>query len=913
MPWRCVVFCGADQRAPYNRRGKRGVLTPGTRLGPYEIQTVIGVGGMGAVYKARDTRLDRVVAIKLLTAPAEQMTAMRDRIASEARAVSQLNHPHICTLYDIGESAPEPGGAAVSYLVMEFVEGETLAARLEKGPLPVDRALPLAAQIADALDRAHRSGIIHGDLKPGNVMLTKSGIKLLDFGLARQRRPLPPADWADTATRAVEVAPAEAVMGTLQYLAPEQLEGRPSDERADIFACGAVIYEMVTGRRAFDGETRAAVVAAILNKTPTPASRVVPGVPPAVDRLIEACLAKEPDERWQHAGDLTRALHWVTAGGAEEPVTQQATPRTTSRLWQAATAALALAVVLLGGFLWRSLTPARAPLIRSSILLPDGLRFPSGGTIGGGSRLALSPDGRTLVVVGADASGNQMLWMRALDAATAVAIPGTDGASSPFWSPDSRSVAFIANGQLKTVDITGGSPVVVATPALNAVGAWGGDNEILFTPTGTAPLSLVSASGGTPRAVTALDVQAGDQVHRNPAFLPDGRHFLFVRVGANGNGANRRAVWVGSIDDEEPSLLIDNATGVHYSNGYVLFLRESSVLAQAFDPSSRTLRGEPRSLAEQVDVGGPLAASFAVSDTGILAYTPASQAGSQLVWFDREGRQLGTVGDAADYGDVELSPDGRMAAVTVLDTATNTRDLWLVDVARGVRTRFTFDRGEDLAPIWSRDGSRVLFTSNRSGRFDLYERAASGVSPESLVFADPADKYPTSWLSDAQTLLYWTFNPDGTALRLLTLAGGPHATTFIGSPVSPGRFSPDSRHVLYYSNESGRAEVYIVPYPVPTRKWQVSSAGGSFARWRADGNEVYYIGRDNKLTAVPVNLATDRIELGQAAPLFEARPVGPRYFYDVAPGGERFLVNVVRGGSATASVTLVQNWGQAQP
>ncbi len=878
-------------------------------LGPYRVVEKIGEGGMGSVYKARDSRLDRTVALKLLNGSDTAAPAVRERLRNEARTLSQLNHPHICTLYDLADVVPDGETLPLSYLVMEYVDGETLASRLERGPLSLDRVLLYGAQIADALDKAHRAGVVHGDLKPGNVMLGRSGVKLLDFGLARRRGTALPADWADAATRTLSAVTPDSVAGTLQYLAPEQLDGHPSDERADIFACGAVLYEMLSGRRAFDADTPAGVIGAIMRSDPVPLPRLVPGVPPAVDHLVSVCLAKDPEARWQHAGDLARELRWLATMPEAAAAVESSVKGGAIWKWSALTAVLLLAVAALTAAYVRRGQPEEPPASRTSILLPEGLRFPTVGTVGGGGRLAVSPDGRTLAVVAVDAAGTQMLWLRALAGQSVAPLAGTEGASSPFWSPDSKSIAFVAQGQLKRIDAVGGDAVVVASPALAATGAWNARGEILFTPTATSPLALVQDTGGTPRTVSTLDPAAGDVLHRNPAFLPDGRHFLFVAVGGrNGTEPGRRTLAVGATDEQGPPVpVLDGVAGARFSAGSLLFLRGATLMAQAFDPARFTLTGEARVVTEQIDVGGTAAASFTVSDTGLLAWQPSSTAGSQLVWFDRQGRQLGPVGDAADYADVELSPDARLAAVSVLDPSTNTRDLWIVDMIRGVRTRFTNDKADDVAPIWSPDGSRILFTSNRRGHFDLYEKGASGIGPETLIYADAEEKYPTSWSSNGN-VLYWTFNADGTTVQLLPLDGDRMPRTFLPSPVSPGRFAPDGRFVLYYSAVSGRSEVYLVPFPTATRRWQISSTGGNFARWRADGREIFYVGRDNKLMAVTVDTTTERAEIGQPVALFDARPVGARYSFDVAPGGERFLVNTVRGASAVTAITVVQSW-----
>jgi serine/threonine protein kinase len=895
------------------------VLISGTRLGPYEIQSLIGSGGMGEVYKARDTRLDRTVAIKILSPELAEDPHFRERFEREARAISQLNHPNICTLYDVGhigrvDGADRPSGAEGGYLVMEFVEGETLAERLTQGPLPLDQALAYAVQLSDALDKAHRKGIVHRDLKPGNVMVTKAGVKVLDFGLAEQPAQSLAPGWADAATRTTPVGAPGTVFGTLQYLAPEQLEGKDSDARTDIFACGAVIFEMVTGRKAFEGDSRASVIAAIMRHDPPSIGAVQPSAPPALEHVVSTCLAKDPDERWQNAADLTRELRWIaTLGSKSLAAPVAARPATDVRVWMTISALLGLTTLGLVAYQFLRPPSPELSVLRTSILLPEGERFPPASPIGGIGRFALSPDGRRMAFVATDPNGNQMLWMRPLDSLSAAPLPGTEGASSPFWSPDSRRIAFVAQGQLKTVDPTDGSVVVVAAPAFNATGAWNRDNVILFTPTAASPLHSVPVSGGTSRPVTTLDKSAGDLLHRNPCFLPDGRHFLYVVVGARkGGSTGARAVYVGSLDGSGPGrLLIDNASTARYSQGHVIFGRDATLMAQPLDVARLALTGEPRPIAEQVELNGPASAAFSVSDVSALAYQPAASQGSQLVWFDRDGRQVGTVGDAAQYGDLELSPDGRQAAVSVLDPAINARDLWVFDVARGVRTRFTFDRADEQSPIWSTDGVRIFFSSNRRGHFDLYQKMASGVATEELVYTDSAEKYPTSMSPDGRSMLFWGFDPDGASLSVLPLTGEPKPALFLGSPVGPGRLSPNGRFVAYSSSESGRSEIYVVPFPVPSRKWQISSAGGSLPRWRHDGKEIFYIARDNKLMAVTVDSDRSAIEVGPERPLLEARPVGPRSFYDVSPDGRRFLVNSLRSESLSSSITIVQNWNAA--
>jgi eukaryotic-like serine/threonine-protein kinase len=871
---------------------------------------------MGEVYKARDLRLGRAVAIKVLPPEVAADPIARERFDREARAISHINHPHICTLYDIGEepAVATASGLPVSYFVMELLDGETLAQRLTRGALPIDQALAFGVQIADALDKAHRGGVVHGDLKPENIMVTKSGVKLLDFGLAQQR-PVPGATGAaDVTASTAAVGTPGIVIGTLQYLAPEQLEGAAADARTDIFAVGAVLYEMVTGHKAFDGHTPATVIAAIMQHQPPPVAVGTAALSAALNHVISLCVAKDPDERWQHAGDVRRQLRWVTEVAASAEAQPVAPKNRRPWLWAAAAALLLIVAAALAIWAYQQRRAEPALVTRTSILLPEGLRFPGVGAIGGVSRFALSPDGRRLAFAATDSAGNLMLWVRPLDALKATPLDGTNGASSPFWSPDSQRIAFVAQGQLKVIGLDGGAPVVLATTAASTTGAWSRDDVILFTPTLTSPLNQVPAAGGTPRPVTTVDKKAGDLLHRNPSFLPDGRHFLYVAAGSRGGGTiGPRAVFVGSLDQSDPGrLVMESGTIATYAQGHLVFVRENMLLAQPFDAERLMLTGEPRPIAEQVELIGPGSAAFTISNTGVLAYEPAGE-GSQLVWFDRGGRQLSPVGGVGAYGDLEMSPDGRRAAVSVLDVATNTRDIWVFDIERGVRTRMTLDPNDDVAPVWSADGASIVFASNRKGHFDLYRKAASGVGVDEVLLADATEKIPASWSRDGHAILYSAFDALTSTARLLFFDPETKSTptTFLASPASLGKLSPDGRWVAYYSGESGRSEVYVVTFPVASRRWQVSTAGGILPRWRHDGRELFYVSRDNRLVAVSVEPGEQDLNIDAPRDLFEARPVGPRSFYDVAGDGARFLVNAVRGESASPSIIVVQNWAAA--
>jgi Tol biopolymer transport system component len=876
------------------------LLTPGTRLGPYEVQDLVGTGGMGEVYRARDSRLDRIVAVKVLKPELAEAPGFRQRFEREARAISQLTHPHICTLHDVGQA----DGA--SYLVMEYVEGERLDVRLERGPLPIDQALAIGVQVAQALDKAHRNGIVHGDLKPGNVMLTRTGVKLLDFGLAR-RLPSPEHLPSDSETQVVPV-PETPMLGTLPYLAPEQLEGRPPDARSDLFAFGALLYEVLTGRRAFAADSHAGIVSAIMRAEPPPLRIARPEVTPALERLVNACLAKDPDERWQSAGDLARELRWVASADAE-PASAGPGGRVRSRLWAGAAAALALSTIALAAIvaLGDGATPERA--IRTSVLLPEEARFPGAGQLGGGGRFALSPDGRRIAFVATDANGSQLLWVRPLDSMVATPLPGSDGAGSPFWAPDSERIAFVADGQLKVLRTSGGegdSAPRVLGPASNATGSWSEADLILYSPSPGSPLFVVPASGGMPRAVTELDPETSDVLHRNGVFLPGGRRFLYVAVSSRtGETTQARAIYAGSVDDPGPGEpILESGSTVAYGEGHLLFMQGNRLLAQPFDPDSLELTGAAVPVTERIELTGPSTGAFAVVGD-LLAYQPVSGPVSQLVWLDRDGQQVGVLGEPDDYGDIDLSPSGDRAVVSVLDLAANTRDLWVFDVVRGVRTRLTLDPGDDISPAWSSDGSQIAFASNRSGNYSIYVTPASGVGGAVELLANDGQNYPTSW--SANRLLFWTFSFGSNVLFQLEPTSR-EVTPFPAPFVNTGRFSPDGGWIAYSSSEAGRPEVSVVSFPNFDRRWQLSVAGGNAPQWRNDGRELYFSGRDNAIMAVTLAGADGAGEPGVPVPLFVARPVGRGSFFDVAPDGERFLVNTYRGGSLSSSITILQHW-----
>jgi len=891
-------------------------LVAGTKLGPYEILSAIGAGGMGEVYRARDTRLERIVAIKVLPAHLADRAELRERFDREAKTIASLNHPHICTLFDTGHQDD------IDFLVMEYLEGETLSQRLAKGSLPIQQVLQYAIEISDALDKAHRKGVTHRDLKPGNIMLTKSGTKLLDFGLAKLKQDAAPASaqLTELPTAKDPLTAQGTLLGTLQYMAPEQVEGKEVDARTDIFAFGAVVYEMTTGKRAFQGKTQASLIAKILEIDPPPISSLQPMTPPALDRVVKKCLAKEPESRWQAAGDVCDELRWIAEGGSQTgmpaPVAaSRKSPLGDARLAWILAAVFFLAVLALGYSVYSRPAPQQARAVRFTLFPPEKWSLAGTGavTTGATAPVNISPDGQQVAFVAVSEEGKTLLWVRSLDALTPQSFAGTEGASAPFWSPDSRSLGFFAAGKLKKIDLSGGPPITLCDAPDNRGGTWNRDGLIVFAPTNTSALQKVAASGGVPAAATVLG--QGELGHIRPSFLPDGRHFLYStiapRLGLGG------PIYLGSLDSAERKMLFNaNSANAHYTQGYILFLRETTLVAQPFDARRLELTGDAFPIAERIRTSASTQpyAYFSASDNGALAYqTGAETANSQLLWFDRTGKQIGALGDPAAYSALELSPDGKRASVSIPDEAGKGQDIWLYDLARGLRTRFTFGPAGVSESVWSPDGSRIVYNSRRKGSFDLYQKASSGAGSEEILLENNVDKYPISWSPDGRFLVYGSLGSSRTGdLFVLPLTGDrkpfPLLQTQFGG-TNDGRFSPDGRWVAYRSSESGRSEIYVASFPGPGGKWQISNAGGTYPRWRHDGSEIYYLTADNRLMVASVNGKGAGFEVGAVKPLFTTRiaTVGS-YQYDVSADGQRFLINTSPEQATSAPITIVLNW-----
>jgi serine/threonine protein kinase len=875
-------------------------LSSGEQLGNYKILSMIGKGGMGEVYLGTDTRLGRSVAVKVSS------REFNDRFEREARAISALNHPNICTLYDIGPN----------YLVMEFVEGELLSKIIERGPLPLDKALSYAMQIVDALAAAHAKGVVHRDLKPGNIIITKNGAKVLDFGLAKlSSERLPSESAANIETLTNPITRAGAVLGTLYYMAPEQVEGREADERADIFSFGVVLYEMVTGQRPFTGDTQAAVLATVLKDQPPSMSQRQPATPRALERLVRKCLEKKPEDRWHSARDLKPALELIdldapppSSASTSIPIPVP-TPSKRKWLWPALAGALLVILGAGAAALWlKPSAPARAT--RFEVTLPEGVEF--------SQYVSVSPDGHKLVF---NATGEKSgLWIRDLDTLQWRQLPGTEGSSSPFWSPDSRFLGFSVGNELKKIEVAGGPPQTLCTsPTTVGTGAWSKDNVILFGGKPNGPLQRVSAAGGIPTDVTVIDSKRGETYHLIPTFLPDGKHFVYTITGS----PEVSGVYVGSLDakpgEQSKERILTTTLGAPYVGGNIFFLREGTLMAQPFDAGKLQLRGEPVPIAEHV--GAQLSAGyFAVSPTGVLAYRTGATvtAGLQHTWFDRQGKPTGTFGEPNGDSGVRLSPDGTRAAER--DAGERTRgDIWLLDFARGVRTRLTFRQNLGSSPVWSPDGSRIAFSAGDS--IDtIYEKSASGAGEEKELLKKPGEiKEPTSWSPDGRFLLYTTENvpKTGVDLWVLPLEGDRKAVPLLRTDFNEGLgdFSPDGRWVAYVSNESGRNEIYVRPFvasgasgpSLGEGKWQVSKDGGTNPKWRADGKEIIFNFRA-AIMSVDVNGSGAGFQMGTPKQLFAALANNG---WDVTGDSKRFMMIVPPNQGVQAAptpITVVLNW-----
>ena len=877
-------------------------LASGSRLGPYEILSPLGAGGMGEVYRAKDTRLDRTVAVKVLPQHLSSSPEVRQRFEREAKAISQLSHPHICALYDVGREGE------TDFLVMEYLEGETLAARLVKGPVATEQLLKWGVEIADALDKAHRQGIVHRDLKPGNVMLTKSGVKLLDFGLAKVMVPATPQSGATslpTMAGGQNLTEKGTILGTFQYMAPEQLEGREADARSDIFAFGAVLYEMATGRRAFEGKSQASLIASILTSDPAPISVVQPLTPPALERVVRTCLTKDPEDRWQSAHDIGSQLTWIAQAGSAAGI---AAPVVASRRRQDRVAwgvVGLVAGILVGAVAVRAVSRARpsdARLVtRAAIPVPAQETFVLDRYV----TLAISPDGRRIVYV-ARRDGKRQLVQRSLDAAEGTAIAGTEGAYSPFFSPDGQWVGFGAEGKVKKVSLAGGAPITVCALHSDELlgGSWGPDDTLVFPDKWGGPLVRVASSGGVPTAVTKPDGRGDDHGHIFPEILPGGKAVLFSVF--TGGSLDDYRIDVQSLATGERKTLVKGGTfGRYAASGHVLYVRGATLFAVPFDPVRLLVRGPAFPVAQGVYENTNGGAGYAVSGNGTLLYSAGGVQlpGRSLLWVDRQGHASPASALKRPFENARLSPDGGRIAVQV---EAETYDIWVLDLARDSLTRLSFGK-DDGSPVWSPDGKRIAFSSTQSGSDNLYVRPSDGSGAEERLtsYQKQESTSPISVSPDGRQLVFQLTQADVQEIWVCPFEKGSVPHPLLQGPFrhEGGWFSPDGRWLAYVSNESGRREVYVMAFPGPGGKWQISTDGGVSARWSPDGREIFYA-KDKKVFRVALT-TSPAFSASRPEQLFE----GDYTDWDVARDGKRFLmVKEDAPESAPKSLHLVLNW-----
>jgi eukaryotic-like serine/threonine-protein kinase len=885
-------------------------ILSGRRLGPYEVLSTIGAGGMGEVYRARDTRLDRIVAIKVVPAHLADRVELRERFEREAKTIASLNHPHICTLYDTGHQDD------IDFLVMEYLEGETLAQRLVKGALPIQQVLQFAIEIADALDKAHRKGVTHRDLKPGNIMLTKTGTKLLDFGLAKLKQEVTPPNvpLSELPTANDPLTAEGVIVGTLQYMSPEQIEGKEVDARTDIFAFGAVVYEMATRKRAFEGKTQASLIAAILEREPPPMSSLQPMSPPVLDRVVKRCLAKDQDDRWQTARDLEVELKWIAEGGSQVGLAPTAAMKGIPSLGRRALI-LSLGALLFGAAIaslamW-ILKPVSAPapqsVTRMVITLPPGQQLAG---LDNGPAVAISPDGTRLAYV-ARQSGVQQLYLREMDNLEAKPIPGTDGAVNPFFSPDGLWLGFFVGQKLKKISVSGGAALTLGDATFPHGASWGSHGVIVFAPSIGSSLNQVSDGGGTPQLLTRL--KKGETNQRWPEFLPDGKAVLFTGAATNASWTNSELV-AQSVGTGERRDLIQGATYPRYAaSGNLVYAQGGGLMAVPFDPQRLAITGAAVPFVESV-LQSPSsgAAQYSFSATGSLVYIPGGIQADQrrLVWVARNGAEQPVAAPAHAYVYPRLSPDGQRVGVGITEEETQ---IWLYDFSRETMTRSTYEGHVNLNAVWTPDGKWIAIQSNREGPLNIFWQRADGSGGLEHLITSENNNFPMSWSPDGQFLAFAEINPttgyDIWVLRMSDRKPEPFLRTPFNE--SAPRFSPDGRWLAYISDESGRFEIYVQPFPGPGGKWQISTEGGREPVWNRNGRELFYRSGDKMMA---VDIATQSgFSAGTPRMLFEGRynpAAGTTPNYDVSLDGQRFLMIKPNeaGEAAPTQINVVLNW-----
>ena len=881
-------------------------LVSGTKLGPYEIGAPLGAGGMGEVYRARDTRLGRDVAVKILPAEFSADPVRKQRFEREAKTVSSLNHPHICVLHDVGSQD------GISYLVMECVEGETLAKRLEKGPLPLEQVLKYGAQIADALDKAHRGGVVHRDLKPGNIMLTASGAKLLDFGLAKPV--VAPTNGAALTATLTEITPATregTVVGTFQYMSPEQVEGKEVDGRSDIFSLGAVLYEMVTGKRAFEGKSHLSVASAILEKEPTPICAVKPTTPLALDHVIRKCLAKVPEDRWQSSADIKHEISWISQTSTEASLVSlpQRSRPIRSRLLAFALGAAVLAAVAVAVIFFTSRRAVSAPIVRATIMLPPDISLLTVGDQSGAP--AISPDGSNLLFV-AVAGEKQMLFVRSMVSGTVKPLPGTEEGKFPFWSPDGKSIGFFADQQLKRLDLAGGPPLNLAPAPDGRGGTWSGD-AILFVPFIYEAVYRVPASGGKPVAVTTVH-RPQHTTHRWPHFLPDGEHFLYLAANHLSDRDENTAIYAGSIDGGNPKFIVHTNGSAFYSLGNLLWFRDGSLMAQEFDAKHMELLGDPRPIGPVLREGGNWGVIASASDNGVLLFQSPGEVKYPVSWLDIRGKTIGPAPISAQLADLRLSPDMTRAATVEFGTGKPSGELAVYDLQTGARTRLTF-REDAWYVAWSPDGKRIAYSVEDQERqsTEIYVKRSDGAGERELLLSSGNIDHPTDWTRDGQFIVFDRGPLGSQSVWILPMFGDRKAFPLFANAAYDhhgGRVSPDGNWIAYLSEESGYREVYLTSFAKGIGRWQVAGHATSPPRWRADGTEIYFVTVEGFLTAASIrgsegSITVEGIRQLSRSPFLNGR-VGT--VFDVDPRDGRRFIGSSAPDATSLPLNVITNW-----
>jgi len=910
------------------------MLNRGTKIGVYEVISLIGSGGMGEVYRAHDCRLNRDVALKVLPEVFARDSQRMARFEREAKLLASLNHPNIAAIYGLEISGP------IRALVMELVEGPTLAERIRGGPVPVDEALPIAKQVADAVEYAHDNNVIHRDLKPANIKVKADGmVKVLDFGLAKALSDEPTdADMSNSPTLSMAATMQGVILGTAAYMAPEQAKGKKVDRRADVWAFGVVLYEMLTAKPLHSGETVPETLASVMMKESS-LEALPANTPPAIRSLLRRCLDKNIKRRLQSAGEARIILEDVLSGAASGAAEAAPSVRSQRISWIAAGAAavsvLALAAV---SFIHFRETPAAARPARFFVLPPEKASFGTAPQV-----VTVSPDGTRLAFQASSVGGaGTQLWVRPLDSLSAQPLPGTENAGQQFWSWDSRYIAFYADGKLKKIAVAGGPAQVLCDFTGGGHGSWNRDGVILASGLasgigpnigGSTPIYRVSSAGGAPVAVTTVDKEQGETTHAWPHFLPDGNHFLYLALNSD---TAKSAIRVGSLDSKETKLLLNDQSFAMYAPpGYLLFQRDGTLMAQPFDAAALVLTGDAFPIAEQVQTNTANGrTAFDVSENGVLVYRSSGGLNTQLAWFDRSGRELSRIGEPGGYVSPKLSPDGKRVAVYRTTGVGTPGDIWINDLARNTQTRLTFDAADDSVPLWSPDGSRIVFTSTRNNSFGLYQKNSNGIGEEELLLKAGNAMVPEDWSLDGRFLVYMITEGGGRDVSFLPLAGLPAGqgaglpagqtagerkpVPFLKTPFYErhAQLSPDGRWMAYISDESRTAQVYVQSFPAGGGKWQVSTSGGLQPRWSHDGKELFYLGPDGKMMTVTVR-AGATFEAGTPEALFQTRIYGLALSatfsqqYDVTPDGQRFLLNVDVADVNAVPITVVLDWTAA--